>query len=55
MFFIPVKKMWYLCPFCGKKVVLFDDTASCRGIYVKCRRCGRTLEIRILQNALTKN
>ncbi len=45
----PVMRTWARCPGCGAKLVLFDNTASCRGVFVKCTRgCGREVELIIV-------
>lgn len=44
---LPVRKIWFLCPHCGKRLLLYDNTAVCRGVYVKCKTCGRVVEVRL--------
>lgn len=44
---IPVKRSWYDCPKCGQHLLIYDDTAKCNGIYVKCKKCGKEVEIKI--------
>lgn len=44
---IPTRREWYLCPHCGRKLVIYDDTAVCIGVYVKCRECRREVKIEI--------
>ena len=42
----PVEKKWYLCPYCGAKILLYDNTASCGGVFTTCSRgCRREVEI----------
>lgn len=43
----PLERKWYTCPHCGKSAALFDNTAHCAGVYVKCKECKREFEIRI--------
>ena len=43
----PLERKWYRCPYCGKNAVIYDDTAGCRGVYHKCKKCGREFEIKI--------
>ena len=44
---IPTERKWYDCRKCGQHLLVYDDTAKCRGVYVKCKKCGREEEIRI--------
>lgn len=41
----PTKKRWFLCPRCGKRLVLYHDAAKCCGVYVWCKGCKRDIEI----------
>lgn len=44
----PTERFWLRCPYCGAKTILYDNTADCRGVYVKCTRgCGREFEVKI--------
>lgn len=46
----PLEKKWVKCPFCDAKTILFDNTAECSGVYVKCTRgCKREFEVKITQ------
>ena len=43
-----VEKKWYICPRCGSKIMLYDNTANCQGVYLKCSRgCRNEIEILI--------
>ncbi|CUN17318.1 Uncharacterised protein [Blautia hydrogenotrophica] len=44
---IPTEKKWYFCPDCGQKLLIYHNAATCSGVYVKCKKCGKTVEIRI--------
>lgn len=45
----PIELRWLLCPFCGAKTVLFDNTADCHGVHIKCTRgCKQVFEIKIV-------
>lgn len=44
---LPVRKSWFACPRCGKRLLLYDNTAACGGMYVKCKACGRVVEVRL--------
>lgn len=46
-------KKWAKCPFCGKNIILYDDTANSSGIWAKCKKCGCEFEIKI-QNGQQK-
>lgn len=48
--FPPIRRDWLRCPHCGAKLILYDNTANCSGVFVKCRRgCGREIEVKIKQ------
>lgn len=41
-----IERKWLLCPHCGMKVLLYDNTADCSGVFVKCTRgCRKTFEV----------
>lgn len=42
----PLERGWVVCT-CGKKLLLHDNTAQCSGVYIKCRQCGKELNIKI--------
>ena len=44
---IPTERKWFRCPCCGKKVLIYDDTAKCDGVYINCRECKREVKIKI--------
>lgn len=42
-----VERKWYFCPFCGKKLLIYDNTAKMDGgIFVKCKWCKNEIEIK---------
>lgn len=42
----PIERIWVRCPHCGAKSVIFDNTADCHGVYIKCTRgCRREFEL----------
>ena len=44
----PYKRFWAKCPYCGAKILIFDNTANCSGVYVKCTRgCKKEFEFMI--------
>lgn len=46
----PIERRWLRCPYCGAKTVLFDNTAHCSGVFVKCTRgCKREFEVKITE------
>lgn len=46
----PLKRMWVRCPYCGAKTILYDNTAECSGVYIKCSRgCRKEFEIKIVK------
>lgn len=41
-----IERKWLYCPHCGMKVLLYDNTANCSGVFVKCTRgCRQTFEV----------
>lgn len=44
---IATERKWYRCPKCGQKILIYDDTAECHGVYVRCKACGDEIEIKI--------
>jgi len=43
----PITQRWFRCPFCGKKLFYYDNTAYCEGVYMMCKQCREIIEIRI--------
>lgn len=42
----PLERKWVKCPYCGAKTVIYDNTARCSGVHIKCTRgCKREFEI----------
>lgn len=40
------KRRWYLCPNCGKKILVYDiEKAKSEGLYIKCKQCKKEIEI----------
>lgn len=39
-------RTWYRCE-CGKALAIVDNTAQCRGVFIKCKSCGKEIEIKI--------
>lgn len=44
---IPTERKWYKCKNCGQNLLIYDDTAKCHGVFVRCKKCGKEIEIRI--------
>ena len=45
----PLRRMWARCPHCGAKTVLYDNTAQCSGVHIKCTRgCKKEFELKII-------
>ncbi|MEG0108196.1 MAG: hypothetical protein RR705_05020 [Lachnospiraceae bacterium] len=44
---IPTKKKWFSCPNCGQHLLIYDNTASCKNVFVRCKKCGLDIEIKI--------
>ena len=43
----PLERKWYTCPYCGKKLVIYDNTARSSGVFILCKNCKNEIEIRI--------
>ena len=43
---IPTERKWFDCE-CGQHLLIYDDTAKSRGVFIKCKRCGKEVEIKI--------
>ena len=46
-FRLPLERKWYDCDKCGQHLLIYEDTAKCSGVFVKCKRCGKEVEIKI--------
>lgn len=42
---IATERKWYRCPNCGKNLIVYDNTAVSKGVFIKCKSCGRQVEI----------
>lgn len=42
-------RKWYKCPVCGKNLIIYDNTAKCSGVFLKCKECKNEIEIKIEQ------
>ncbi|MBO5568826.1 MAG: hypothetical protein J6A79_07860 [Clostridia bacterium] len=41
-----LERKWALCPYCKAKAIIYDNTADCRGVWLKCTRgCKREFEL----------
>lgn len=43
----PLERKWFKCPHCGKRLVVYDNTAKSNGVFISCKKCKREIEIRI--------
>lgn len=51
----PLERKWVLCPHCGAKVCLYDNTAQCSGVFMKCSRgCKREFEL-VVRNGIQRS
>lgn len=41
------ERKWILCPHCGARHSLYDNTANCNGVFLKCTR-GCKLEFELI-------
>lgn len=43
---VATKRMWIHCPHCGAKHSIYDNTAACNGVFLKCSRgCKKEFEL----------
>lgn len=42
-----MRKDWFRCHRCNKKILLYDNKACCSGLFIKCKKCGYENEIKI--------
>ncbi len=38
---------WYCCPHCKQKLFKVADDASCKGVRLKCKKCGNEIAVTI--------
>lgn len=38
---------WFVCPRCGKKLLIYSNNAIAKGIFIKCKKCGSVVEVEI--------
>ena len=43
-----MRKDWFTCKKCHKKLLLFNDIANSTGIFIKCKKCGYENEVLIV-------
>lgn len=39
-------KEWFVCPICGFKLLMVDNTKKIEGVYLKCKKCKNEIEIK---------
>ena len=44
---IPFERKWYSCPHCGAPLLIYDNTAQSNNVFLKCKKCGNEVEIKI--------
>lgn len=44
---IALSRRWFKCPLCGKNLLIVDNTAKCRGVFIRCKNCKNDIEIKI--------
>ena len=42
-----IERKWFKCPNCGHNIVIYDNTAKCSGVFFKCKKCKKEIEIKI--------
>mgnify|MGYP001623839636 CR=1 FL=1 len=43
----PIERKWFRCKYCGKKLLIYNNVAESYGVYIRCKNCGREVEIKI--------
>lgn len=38
---------WFYCPYCKAKVLKINDKAKANGLFWKCKKCKKEIEIKI--------
>ena len=48
----PIERKWLTCTYCGAKHSIYDNTANCNGVFLKCTRgCKKEFEL-IIENGV---
>lgn len=42
-----LERKWYKCPFCGCKLLIYNNNSVCTNAFIKCRTCKKEVEIKI--------
>ena len=42
---IELRRDWYKCPHCGKNLLIYNNTAACEGVFIRCKGCKKEVEI----------
>lgn len=40
------EKQWYICPVCGYKLLKTKKGFYSRGVFIKCKKCQKEIEIK---------
>ncbi len=40
-------KKWFICPYCKKKLIKYNEDAYSKGIFFLCKKCKKEIEIKI--------
>lgn len=44
---VSIKRQWYICPYCGKKVLQYNDYSKGERLFIKCKNCKKEIEINL--------
>lgn len=44
---VDIMKKWFLCPYCNKRIVKYEQGAYSKGIFFLCKNCKKEIEIKI--------
>ncbi len=40
-------RKWYICPYCKKRIVRYEEGAISKGVFLLCKKCKKEVEIKI--------
>lgn len=45
-----VNRYWFRCPDCGQKLAQKEKGAVSSGVFIKCKKCRKEIEIKLKEN-----
>ncbi len=43
-------RIFFKCPYCGRKLAIIDSTKKIQGVFLKCGKCKREVEIKNIES-----